>query len=315
MIVMPKNFIDRLMDSIDEKKSHAIVGLDPRLKQIPSFIKQESIQKFGNGFEAIGNAFFEFNKRIIDVVANHIPAIKPQMAFYEQYGKEGVEAFKKTVDYGKKKGLIVIEDAKRNDIGSTAKAYADGHLGLVDDGKESMKSFDVDAVTVNGYIGTDCINPFIESCNQFGKGIFVLVKTSNPSSGDLQDLKLENGKTVFELMASFVNKWGEETIGERNYSSVGAVVGATYPEQAAKLRKIMPKAYFLVPGYGAQGGTAKDVINCFNPDGYGAIINSSRGIIFAYQRPEFKTTEENFDKASEKAIINMKEDINQALKK
>jgi len=309
-----KNFADRLVEGINSKKSVAVVGLDPRLNQIPNHIREEAKSKFGESFEAVGCAFFEFNKRIIDSVSQHVAVIKPQMAFYEQYGKAGIEAFNKTVSYGKKKGLIVVEDAKRNDIGSTAQAYATGHLGEVSLFSDSKPCFDLDAITVNAYLGTDGVKPFVKACSEFGKGIFVLVKTSNPSSGDIQDVKLASGKTVFELMAGFVNKWGQETIGETGYSSVGAVVGATYPEQAKTLRNIMEKSFFLVPGYGAQGGSAKDVLNCFNKDGLGAIISSSRGITFAHQKEEFECRETEFETASEKAVIKMNEDLNNMLK-
>ncbi len=309
-----KNFADKLIEAIIDKKSVVDVGLDPRLGQIPSHLKEEAKKEFGEGFEAAGSAFFEFNKRIIDEIESQIPIIKPQMAFYEQYGKAGVEAFYKTVKYGQKKGLLVIADAKRNDIGSTAKAYAAALLGEVDleDGKKP--GLDADCLTVNAYLGTDGVKPFTDACKQFGKGIFVLVKTSNPSSGDIQDKELKDGGTVFELMAEFVKEWGAETIGEKGYSSVGAVVGATYPEQAKTLREIMPKAFFLVPGYGAQGGGAKDVLPCFNDDGLGAIVSSSRGITFAYEKEEFNCKETEFEKASLKAVEKMNNDINTVLK-
>ena len=309
-----KNFADKLIEAIVNKKSVAVVGLDPRLGQIPAFLKEEAKKEFGDGFEAAGSAFFEFNKRIIDAVESQIPIIKPQMAFYEQYGKAGIEAFDKTVKYGQKKGLLVIADAKRNDIGSTAKAYAAALLGEVELAEGKKPCFDADSLTVNAYLGTDGIKPFTEACKQFGKGIFILVKTSNPSSGDIQDKELKTGGTVFELMAEFVKKWGAETIGEKGYSSVGAVVGATYPEQAKSLRKIMPQSIFLVPGYGAQGGGAKDVLPCFNDDGLGAIVSSSRGITFAYEKEEFNCKETEFEKASQKAVEKMNNDINSVLK-
>ena len=209
---------------------------------------------------------------------------------------------------------MVIADAKRNDIGSTAKAYAAAHLGEVELTDRKKSCFDVDALTVNAYLGTDGIKPFTEACKQFGKGIFILVKTSNPSSGDIQDKELKEGGTVFELMAEFVKKWGSAVVGEKGYSSVGAVVGATYPEQAKSLRKIMPQSFFLVPGYGAQGGGAKDVLPCFNDDGLGAVVNSSRGIIFAFEKEEFNCKETEFEKASQKAVEKMNNDINSVLK-
>ncbi len=306
------NFADRLLNKIDEKENPSVVGLDPRLKKIPSFIVEENISKYGKNFEAIGSIFFEFNKGLIDAIKDVVPAVKPQMAFYEQYGIYGFKSFVDTVNYAKKRGLLVIEDAKRNDIGSTAKAYSDGHIGMVDyfEGKE--KSLDVDCITVNPYLGSDGINPFIESIEKYDKGIFVLVKTSNPSSGEFQDLTNNKGVKNFITIAKNVDAWCKKTIGETGYGSVGAVVGATYPEQAIELRKVMEKSIFLVPGYGAQGGSAKDVLPCFNKDGQGAIINSSRGINFAYQNSGYK--EEDFEEASREAALKMRKDILTALK-
>jgi len=318
-----KNFADRLLDAIDKKQNPSCIGLDPRFLNIPNFIKQKQREKYGSTFEAITESFFEFNKGIIDSIYDVVPVVKPQMAFYEQYGPLGVLAFQKTVDYAKKKGLLIIEDAKRNDVGSTVQGYADGHLGKVDfwDGAR-VSSFDVDAITVNGYLGSDGISPFVQSCKDYAKGIFVLVKSSNPSSVELQDLEVliiepESSvfchlSTVFTRMAKLVDDWGQEVIGDRGYSSIGAVVGATYPEQAAIVRKIMPKAIFLVPGYGAQGASVKNTLPSFNKDGYGAIVNSSREVIFAYQR-EFKRDETEFDIAARTAAISMKEDLHSAM--
>lgn len=308
-----ENFADRLLEAIEKKQNPSVVGLDPRLKQIPSFIKEEQVAKSGRTFEAAANSIFEFNKKIIDAVKDTVPAVKPQMAFYENYGAHGVRAFQQTVEYAKKAGLLVIEDAKRSDIGSTAQAYADGHLGRVDLFGEEKPGHDVDCMTVNAFLGTDGVQPFIDMIKKYGKGIFVLAKTSNPSSGEIQDLKTE-GKTIYEVMGELVNKWGEGTEGSRGYSSVGAVVGATYPEQAVTLRKLMAKSIFLVPGYGAQGGGADDVVPSFNKDGFGAIVNSSRGIIFAYEKSE-KFKEDKFELASRQAAGDMKESITKALKK
>ena len=308
-----ENFADRLLEAIEKKQNPSVVGLDPRLKQIPSFIKEEQIAKSGRTFEAAADSIFEFNKKIIDAVKDDVPAVKPQMAFYENYGAQGVRAFQQTVEYSKKAGLLVIEDAKRSDIGSTAQAYADGHLGRVDLFGEEKPNHDVDCMTVNAFLGTDGVQPFIDMIKKYGKGIFVLAKTSNPSSGEIQDLKAE-GKTIYEVMGDLVNKWGEGTEGSRGYSSVGAVVGATYPEQAVTLRKLMAKSIFLVPGYGAQGGGADDVIPSFNKDGFGAIVNSSRGIIFAYEKSE-KFKEDKFELASAEAAADMKDAITKALKK
>lgn len=312
---MASNFADRLLDAINKKQNPSIVGLDTTFHNIPSFICEEQKNKFGPSFEAIGASIFEFNKKIIDAVADLVSAVKQQMAFYEKYGPFGVKAFIDTSEYAKKRGLIVVEDAKRNDIGSTAQAYSDGHLGTVEfwDGLRKP-CIDVDCITVNPYLGSDGINPFVEDVKKYGKGIFVLVKTSNPSSGEFQDIKTESGKLNFVVMAENVSKWGEGTEGEKGYRSVGAVVGATYPQQAKIIRQIIPKAIFLVPGYGAQGGGAKDVMPCFNKDGYGALIHSARGIIFAYQTEKYKTKQEDFDKAAKAAAEDMKEDISKALK-
>lgn len=285
------NFADELMKAIDKKQNPSIVGLDPRIESIPESVKEGKTE---------AEAFLAFNKGIIDAVCDTVPAVKPQNAFYEQYGAEGVRAYIDTIKYAKSKGLLVVGDVKRNDIGSTAKAYAQAHLG---------KAFGLDAVTVNAYLGTDGIKPFLEKTPE-GKGIFVLVKTSNPSSGELQDKLLDDGRSVYEAMAELVKGWGKENEGTRGYNSVGAVVGATYPKEAELLRKIMPKTIFLVPGYGAQGGGADDVVPCFNEDGYGGIVNSSRGIIFAY-----KKLGGDFDEAAGKAAEAMREDLKKSLSK
>ncbi len=311
------NLADRLLDAIDEKKNPSVVGLDPRLWRIPEHIKKEAEEKTNNPFEAAGRAIVKFNKGIIDAICDIVPAVKPQIAFYEKYGFEGIKAFKETINYAKEKGLIVIEDVKRNDIGSTAKAYASAHLGEVDMIDGEALSFDGDMVTVNPYLGYDGIKPFVEVCEEYGKGIFVLNKTSNPSSTELQDLVTDDNKIIYEVMAELINEWGKDLIGERGYSSVGAVVGATYPEEAEKLRDIMDNNLLLVPGYGSQGGTADDVIPCFNEDGYGAIVNSSRGIDYAYEKEPFSDRfgPKEFDEASRKAALVMKEDIMDSLER
>ncbi len=313
-----QNLADRLLDSIDQKKNPSVVGLDPRIERIPMHIKEKAVEETDGPLEAVGRAITEFNRGLIEAVHEIVPAVKPQVAFYEQYGVEGIRAFKETIDYAKDEGLIVIEDVKRNDIGSTAGAYSNGHLGevkLCD--SSTQRSFDGDMVTVNAYLGSDGVEPFIEDCKDYGKGIFILNKTSNPSSGELQDKTLEGGGTVYEEMARLVKGWGDDLKGERGYSSVGAVVGATYPEEAKKLRKMMSDNLLLVPGYGAQGGTADDVIPCFNDDGYGAIVNSSRGIDFAYEKEPYKDEFglEEYVEASRKAALDMKDDIIRSLEK
>ncbi|MFH0835945.1 MAG: orotidine-5'-phosphate decarboxylase [Candidatus Micrarchaeota archaeon] len=288
------NFTDALIAKIQEKNSRVCVGLDPRYDNLPPELKPANESR-----PEVAAAFLEFNKAIIDAIEPHASIVKPQVAFYEVYGSEGVRAFEQTIAYAKSKGLLVLIDGKRNDIGSTAAAYA---RAFFDD-----ESFAVDALTVNGYLGFDGIKPFIDYCKN-DKGIFVLVKTSNPSSIDFQDVYTNSGKLMYEMMAENVVEWGADCFGDNNYSSVGAVVGATFPQQATKLRKIMPKSFFLVPGYGAQGGTAKDTKPCFNDDGLGAIVNSSRGIIFAYEKQG-----DDFAKAAGSAAEKMKNEINAVL--
>lgn len=301
-----RHFADRLIKAIQQKGTPICVGLDPRLEQIPAFIKEEKIAKKNRSFEAAAEAILDFNKGIIDAVYDVVPAVKPQFAFYLQYGFSGIWAFEETCKYAREKGLIVIADAKCNDIGSTAEAYARAFLGEVDLFGGKIAPMDCDAVTVNPYLGYDGIKPFIEICKKRGKGIFVLVKTSNPSSGDLQDRITEDKLRNYELMAHFLESWGADEIGKSGYTSIGAVVAATYPDEAARLRKLMPHVYFLVPGFGAQGGTAADVKACFNKDGLGALINSSRDIIFAWQR---ERSERNFGAAAREAVLKMKKEL------
>lgn len=304
-----KNFADRLIEKIREKKSVICVGLDPRLNQIPQFIRDRALSENPkNKLKAAAEAIIEFNKGIIDEIHDLVPIVKPQIAFYELFGEEGIRAFRETIKYAKEKGLLVIADVKRNDIGSTAKAYADAHFGEVDVFDEKEFIFDADAITVTPYLGWDGIKPFVEVCKKYGRGIFILVKTSNSSSGDLQDLCMKDGNTVYEIIGNFVDSWGANEIGEEGYSSIGAVVGATYPKQAKQLRKIMPNAFFLVPGYGAQGGGADDVKPCFNKDGLGAVVNSSRGITFAYEKLD-GFSEKEYAQASRKAVQAMNEDL------
>jgi len=301
------NFADKLLNAIDEKQNPAVVGLDSDIAKIPEFLKNEFKEKFDCPFEAAAECVFEFNKRVIDVVKDTVPAIKVQLGFYEPLGWFGIRTVIKTIKYGKQNGLVVIEDAKRNDIGNTAKGYADAHIGKINLFGKELPCFDTDAITVNPYLGIDGVKPFIDNVKQHGKGIFVLVKTSNPSSGELQDL-VSGDKKIYEIMAELVNKWGAGTEGSSGYRPVGAVVGATYPKEAEVLRQKMPKSIFLVPGYGAQGGGADDAMPCFNKDGKGAIIHSARGVIFA-------GSGEDFDKKAGEAALRMKEEINEAMKK
>lgn len=316
------NMADKLLEKIDEKRTPCICGLDPVIERIPKHLVHE------NSFKGVADAFILFNKEIIDAVYDIVPAVKPQIAFYEKYGYEGLKAFEETVSYAKSKDLIVIEDGKRNDIGSTSLAYADGHLGMVETGFGKKHSLDVDLLTVNPYLGSDGLTPFVDVCKENNKGIFILVKTSNKSSGELQDrliditdeeknelnrlgLELKDNKTeLYNLVALQVNKYAQAIKGQRGYSSIGAVVGATYPLQAETLRKIMPNSIFLGPGYGTQGARGKDLTNLFNNDGYGAVINNSSGINYAY---EVYNTPEKFSKHARNATLLMIQDVNLAL--
>ena len=310
-------FIDRLITNIKKHNNPTVVGLDPKLEFIPAKIRERSFAEHGSSAAGVSDAILRFNTRLIDAVYDIVPAIKPQLAYYEMYGAEGIQAFARTCAYARSKGMLVIADGKRNDIGTTAQAYADAYLGKVPTGdlKESM--FDIDALTVNPYLGIDGIMPFSEACAEHDKGIFVLVKTSNKSSGQLQDLVTQDGKHIYEKVAELVDEWGTPLIGENGYSSVGAVVGATWPEQAKVLRHIMKKAYILVPGYGAQGGTAEDAVISFNSDGLGAIINASRSILCAWKSQKWsdKYTEDEFDSAAREEAIRMRNDINEALER
>jgi len=306
--------ISRLINEIEKKNAPIVVGLDPMLSYIPEHLMESAYANCGHTLEAAGEAIFYFNKAIIDATEDLIPAIKPQIAMYEQFGIPGLLAFQKTVDYAHKKGILVIGDVKRGDIGSTSAAYATAHLGSIDVGGKTFSPFREDFATVNPYLGSDGINPFIEECNASDKGIFVLVKTSNPSSGEFQD-QLIDGHPLYELVGKAVEKWGKNSM-DGSYSNVGAVVGATYPEMGKTLRKLMPHAYILVPGYGAQGGKGEDLACFFNRDGLGAIVNSSRGIICAYQKEEYASFgAANFADASRQAVEDMLSDIRSALGK
>lgn len=302
--------IDKLVSNIKKTNAPVVVGLDPMLSYVPEYIKENAFKEFGETLEGAAEAIWQYNKGVVDAVYDLIPAVKPQIAMYEQFGIPGLEVFKRTVDYCKDKGVVVIGDIKRGDIGSTSAAYAVGHLGSVQVGSKTYTAFDEDFATVNPYLGTDGIKPFVDVCRENNKGIFVLVKTSNPSSGEFQD-RLVDGKPLYELVGEKVSEWGNECIGKCGYSSVGAVVGATYPEMGKVLRKIMPKSYILVPGYGAQGGRAADLVHYFNEDGLGAIVNSSRGIIAAYKQEKYEDFgEDGYADASRQAVIDMITDIN-----
>ena len=304
--------INKLVSEIKKKNAPIVVGLDPMLNYVPKHIQEKAFAEYGETLEGAAEAIWQFNKAIVDATYDLIPAVKPQIAMYEQFGIPGLVSYKKTIDYCKEKGLVVIGDIKRGDIGSTSTAYAVVHLGKVQVGSKFYSGFDVDFSTVNAFLGSDGVKPFIDVCNAEDKGIFVLVKTSNPSSGEFQD-RLIDGKPLYEHIADRVVEWGRISM-DGAYSNVGAVVGATYPEMSVILRKLMPKTYFLVPGYGAQGGTAKDLKNCFNEDGLGAIVNSSRGIIAAYRQEKYaKFGAEHFAEASRQAVVDMAADINSVL--
>ena len=317
--------INKLVDKIKQTQAPIVVGLDPTMKFVPEHIQKKAFAEYGETLKGAAEAIWQYNKAIIDNIYDLIPAVKPQIAMYEQFGVEGVIAFQKTVDYCKQKDLVVIADIKRGDIGSTSEAYAVGHLGQVKVGSTMCRGLDADFATVNPYLGADGVKPFIKVCQEEKKGIFVLVKTSNPSSGELQDRVVgteetkdgaqagDAGRPLYELVGEQVAAWAAQCMGE-SYSYIGAVVGATYPEQGRILRDIMPKSYILVPGYGAQGGRGTDLVHFFDRDGLGAIVNSSRGIIAAYQQEQYaQYGPENFADASRAAVLAMKEDIAQAL--
>ena len=306
--------IDQLCKKIRETNAPIVVGLDPMLEYIPRHLLDRAYAEFGETLEGAAEAVWQYNKGIIDAVYDLIPAVKPQIAMYEQFGVEGVKVFQKTVAYCKSKGLIVIGDIKRGDIGSTSAAYATGHLGTIQIGRNRYSAFDEDFATVNPYLGSDGVKPFIDVCSQEKKGLFILVKTSNPSSGEFQD-RLIDGRPLYEIVGEKVAEWGQEHMGSE-YSYIGAVVGATYPEQGKVLRELMPKAFILVPGYGAQGGKGSDLVHFFREDGLGAIVNSSRGIIAAYRQPQYASFgPENYADASRKAVQDMIADIDGALQK
>ncbi len=302
--------IDRLIDRIMELKNPTVVGLDPRLGMIPDHVKEAAYAKYGRTLEGASEAFLKFNKAIIDAVCDLVPAVKPQIAMYETLGAAGMQAFIETVRYAKEKGMIVIGDIKRSDIASSAEAYATAHIGATDVEGDTFSAFDEDMITLNPYLGSDSIQPFFKTMRAFDRGMFVLCKTSNPGGGEFQDL-LVDGMPLYEKVGLRIEAWGEEFRGKYGFSDVGAVVGATYPEQGVRLRALLPHTFFLVPGYGAQGATARDLAGCFNADGIGAIVNSSRGIIGAWQSAKYKErfTPEEFALASRAAVIDMQKDL------
>lgn len=306
-----KNAIDRLIDKIKEMNNPTVIGLDPRYDMLPECIKN----KYGTDLKDVCKAILEYNYKLIDSVYDIIPAVKPQIAFYEMFGTDGIEVFSQTCKYAKSKGMIVIADMKRGDIGTTAQGYSNAAIGKTPVGEKSYSIFDVDFVTVNPYLGTDGIKPFVEDCKKYNKGIFVLVKTSNKSSGELQDLRLENGKTIYEIVAELVNEWGKDLIGEYGYSSISSVVGATYPKQLEELRKIMPASYFLIPGYGAQGGKAEDIALGFDEKGLGGIVNASRSLMCAWKSDKWKDkySDKQFAEATRAEAIRMRDELNQAI--
>lgn len=304
--------IQKLIEKIKKTNAPIVIGLDPMMGYIPEHVQKKAFGEFGETLEGAAEAIWQFNKEIVDKTYDLIPAVKPQIAMYEQFGVPGLAAFKKTVDYCKEKGLVVIGDVKRGDIGSTSAAYAVAHLGKVKVGSKEYAPFDEDFMTINPYLGSDGVNPFLDICREEKKGLFILVKTSNPSSGEFQD-QLVDGRPLYELVGEKVAQWGEQCMGD-DYSYVGAVVGATYPEMGKTLRRVMPKSYILVPGYGAQGGQGKDLVHFFNEDGLGAIVNSSRGIIAAYKQEAYaRYGAENFGEASRAAVEDMVTDISRAL--
>jgi orotidine-5'-phosphate decarboxylase len=298
--------LDRLIEKISETQNPTVVGLDPKLEYVPEFIKQKAFAKNGENLKGAAKAILKFNKGIIDAIHKVVPAVKPQLAFYEMLGVEGVKAFYKTCEYAKARGMYIIADGKRNDIGSTAEGYAAAYLGKVQIGANEFEPFSVDALTVNAYLGSDGITPFLEACKKYDKGIFVLVKTSNPSSGELQD-KLIDGVPIYELMGKLCAEWGEADMGKYGYSGVGAVVGATYPEQIAEMRSKLPNTFFLIPGYGAQGGKGDDLKAAFDSRGLGGIVNSSRAVMCAWQKE--KCDEQDYAGAALREVLRMKNEL------
>lgn len=299
--------LDRMIERIAELQNPTVAGLDPKLSYIPEYIREKAVKEHGKTLEAAAAAVLEYNKGLIDALCGIVPAVKPQAAYYEAFGWQGMKTLQETIAYAREKGMFVITDGKRNDIGTTMEAYAAAHLATTEVEGETFTPFGADALTVNGYLGTDGIAPVVKVCREKDAGMFVLVKTSNPSSGELQDRVLDDGLTVYRTMGDRCEEWGKELPGKYGYSGVGAVVGATYPKQLGELRAALPHTFFLVPGYGAQGGGAKDVAPAFDEKGLGAIVNASRSILCAWQKTG--AAQEDFAKAAAEEAIRMRDDI------
>ena len=307
-----KNAMDILIEKIKEYDNPTVIGVDTRYDMVPECVRK----KYSTDIEGMCKAMLEYSKALIDATYDIVPAVKLQSAYFEMYGVEGIKLYKTMIDYCKEKGMVVMADVKRGDIGSTSAGYSRAYLGknIINDKEEAI--FDVDFATVNPYMGSDCVMPFVEDCKKYDKGIFVLVKTSNKSSGEIQDVKAEDGEEIYKKVAKLVNKWGEELIGENGYSSVSSVVGATYPKQLQELREIMPHSYFLIPGYGAQGGKAEDIALGFDKNGLGGIVNATRSLMCAYKSDLWKDkfTEEEYAKATRAEAIRMRDELNNAIK-
>lgn len=307
-----KNAMDILIEKIKEYDNPTVIGVDTRYDMVPECVRK----KYSTDIEGMCKAMLEYSKALIDATYDIVPAVKLQSAYFEMYGLEGIKLYKEMIDYCKEKGMVVMADVKRGDIGSTSAGYSRAYLGknIINDKEETI--FDVDFATVNPYMGSDCVMPFVEDCKKYDKGIFVLVKTSNKSSGEIQDVKAEDGEEIYKKVAKLVNKWGEELIGENGYSSVSSVVGATYPKQLQELREIMPHSYFLIPGYGAQGGKAEDIALGFDKNGLGGIVNATRSLMCAYKSDLWKDkfTEEEYAKATRAEAIRMRDELNNAIK-
>ena len=304
------NIMEKLAARISEMKNPTVAGLDTRIEYLPESFVKEVMPNGINSFEDAAEAIYQYNVRLVDALCDIVPCVKVQVAYYEMYGPAGMAAYERTMQYAHEKGMLVMADVKRNDIGATAACYANAYIGKTDMPYGKDRGFHADMATINPYLGVDGIKPFTDACKENGTGVFTLVKTSNPSSGQLQDMKFEDGRTLYEAVADLVEEWGVETRGESGYSAVGAVVGATYPQQGTELRARMPHTFFLVPGYGAQGAKGTDIAGCFDENGSGAIVNASRSILCAWKKHEGMA----FDEASRQEALRMREDLCSCLK-